>query len=244
MKNKEKISPISLVILVHQEADLIESVISDFYQKVVSKIPGSEFIVCEDGSTDGTKEILERIKFKYNLTLYMGNERRGYTLALREALSKATKPIIFFSDSDGQHDPDDFWIMLNKLGENDEVVGYKQARKDGFIRLVTTKIFNKIFNLYFKIPLHDINCGFRVMKKSLVDYLLRQPWYLKYCINAELTARSIYAGFKIVETPVKHFARIGGVSRGLPMNKLPNVVGHILKMLPKIKKEISLTKPL
>jgi len=50
--------PISLIILVHQEADVIESVIKDFYEKVTSKIPNAEFIVCEDGSTDGTKEIL------------------------------------------------------------------------------------------------------------------------------------------------------------------------------------------
>ena len=49
--------PISIVILAHNEVEIIETVISEFYNKIIKKLPGSELIIAEDGSTDGTKEI-------------------------------------------------------------------------------------------------------------------------------------------------------------------------------------------
>lgn len=52
--------PVSVVLLVHNEAEIIEKVIRDFDQKILQKVPNSELIVAEDGSTDGTKEILAR----------------------------------------------------------------------------------------------------------------------------------------------------------------------------------------
>lgn len=230
--------PVSAVILVHQEADVIEEVIKDIYEKVVSKVPGSEFIACEDGSTDGTKEILERCKTRYRLTLHMGNNRKGYTRAMREALALAKNPVIFFSDSDGQHDPDDFWKLYSMLGLHDVVVGWKHNRHDGFLRQCLTIGYNALLRMYFGVRLHDIDCGFRVMKKSAVDYLLARPWYLKYCISSELTVRAAAGGFSIAEHAVAHLPRLHGESRGLPPGKLPKIIFHILRMLPRIKRDI------
>jgi len=229
--------PISAIILVHQEAGVIEQVVRDIYEKVVSKIPGSEFIVCEDGSTDGTKEILERCKDRYALTLHMGDARRGYTLAMREAFALAKNPVIFFSDSDGQHDPDDFWKLYPFLASHDMVVGWKRNRRDGFLRQCLTVGYNAVLRAYFGMRLHDIDCGFRVMKKDVVEKLLKRPWRLKHCISSELTVRAVYLGFSVAEQPVVHLPRTHGESRGLPLAKLPNIIMHILRTLPLIKRE-------
>lgn len=229
------IKPISLIILVHQEAEVIEQVVKDFYEKVVSKIPGSEFIVCEDGSTDGTKEILRRIEKKYNLTLHIGKEKRGYTQAMKESFRLAKNDIIFFSDSDGQHDPNDFWKMYELMENNDMVVGWKKDRKDGILRQILTNGYNKIIGMYFGVGLHDIDCGFRLMNRRVSNFLLGQDWHLKHCISSELTIKAIKAGARVTEIPVKHFAREFGDSRGLPLKKLPNIVYTILKTFKKIK---------
>lgn len=230
--------PISLIILVHQEADVIEGVIKDFYEKVTSKIPDSEFIVCEDGSTDGTKEILLAIKEKYNLTLNMGNSKKGYTQAMKEAFALAKNDIIFFSDSDGQHDPNDFWKMYQLMNNYDMVIGWKTNRKDGWFRLLITKTFNKFIALYFGVKLHDIDCGFRLIKKDVINFVLSQPWRLKHCVNSELTVKACGGGFKVTEVPVSHFPRMFGESRGLPVKKLPGIITHILKRFPEIKKDV------
>ncbi len=231
-------TPISLILLVHQEADVIERVVEDFYTKVISKIPGSEFIICEDGSTDGTKEILRKIEQKFRLTLHMGNEKRGYTLAMREAFRLAKNSIIFFSDSDGQHDPDDFWKFAERLETADLVVGWKKHRKDGILRRCLTMIFNRIVRLFFGVRVHDIDCGFRLLRKEVVNFLLEQPWHLTHCISAELTVKAYHKGFRIVEVPVSHFPREFGESRGLPTRKLPKIILHILVGFLKIKKDI------
>ena len=231
----ETIKPISLIIVVHQEAESIEHVVKEFYEKVTSKIPGSEFIVCEDGSTDGTKEILSKIKDTYHLTLDMREGKRGYTNAMRDGIGAAKNPVIFFSDSDGQHDPEDFWKMYESLLDYDMVVGWKKGRNDAFYRLVLTGVFNRIIGWYFGVKLHDTNCGFRLMNRKVVDFLLRQDWLLQYCNNAELTVKAVRGGFRVTEIPVSHFQRRYGVSRGLPIKKLPKIIIHILRNFPKIK---------
>ena len=234
---EKKVKPISLIILVHQEAEVIESVIKEFYEKVTLKIPGSEFIVCEDGSTDGTKEILEKVKDKYRLTLHMGNEKKGYTMAMKEAFKLAKNDLVFFSDSDGQHGPGDFWDMVKLMEDNDMVIGWKKDRKDGPVRQVLTTGYNKIIGLYFGVRLHDIDCGFRLMNRKVIDFLLKQEWNLQFCISSELTVKASKGGLRIAEIVVKHFPREFGDSRGLPFKKIPKIVWRILKTFKKIKND-------
>lgn len=230
---------VSLIILVHQEAEVIERVVAGYYDAVIAKIPGSEFIVCEDGSTDGTKDILKRIEGRYHLTLHMGNVRKGYTRAKRDAFAMAKNPVIFFSDSDGQHNPEDFWKLYRMLDKYDMVIGWKQNRKDGLTRLFITKGYNLLIGLYFGIWLHDIDCGFRVMKKEVVDYLLTKPWRMAYCVSSELAVKARYAGFRVGETKVSHFRRQSGSSRALPFLKIPGIIVGIIKKFPAIRRDIT-----
>ena len=231
--------PISLILLVHQEAATIEEAIADFYYKVISKIPGSEFIVCEDGSTDGTKEILERIRGEYGLSLHLGSERLGYTRAMHKAFALAQNDIVFYSDSDGQHDPNDFWKMYPLMDTYDIVVGWKRERQDGIVRNSISKVYSKIIAWYFGVRLHDIDCGFRLMKKEVVNFFLSQNWILEHCVNSELTIKAYHKGFKVTEVPVTHLSRKSGKSRAVPTTKLPYIIVHILKRFGKIKKDVA-----
>lgn len=237
-KPRQNIKPVSLILLVHQEAETIERVVQDFYEKIISNIPQSQFIICEDGSTDGTKEILLRLKKQYNLSLDIHQKRRGYTRAMRDGFRLAQNPVIFFSDSDGQHEPNDFWKMYPLLEQSDMVIGWKIKRRDSWYRLLMTYLFNKLISLYFQVNLHDIDCGFRLIKKEAVDFIIDQDWHLKHCVNAELTVKIQSAGFKVTEIPVSHFSREAGSSRGLPVKKLPKIIFHIMKEFPHIKQDI------
>jgi len=96
--------PVSVVIPVYNEGDVIEKVVRDFYAKVVSKVPGSELIVAEDGSTDNTKAILGRLAEELPIRLVSSDERKGYTRAVKDALKLPRFDLVFFSDSDGQQD--------------------------------------------------------------------------------------------------------------------------------------------
>jgi glycosyltransferase involved in cell wall biosynthesis len=160
-------APVSLVLLVHNEAEVIENVIREFHEKLTSKIPDSEIVVAEDGSTDGTKEILYRLRGEIpELRLEEGKEKRGYINAFKAAMALPRNELIVFCDASGKHDPDDVWPMLARTDDYDMIVGYKVNRQDPFYRIVLTKVFNFCVNHYFDLSFRDIDCPLRVIHKS------------------------------------------------------------------------------
>lgn len=231
--------PVSALLLVYNEAEVIEEVTRGIYDEVVRKIPGSELVIAEDGSTDGTKEILARIVPDMpGARLVQGTERKGYTRAYKDALRQCRNDLIFFSDSSGKHDPRDFWKLAGKIDECDMVIGCKAARRDPLYRVVMSRIFNFLVSHYFGCRVRDINSGFRLMKKQAIQQVLDEDWYMKHLINFEFTLRVIAHGFKVAEVPVTHNPRSHGPSRGLPLKKIPEAITMALRTFPKLKAEL------
>lgn len=230
---------VSLVLLVHNEADVVEGVIREFHTKVASKIPGSEIVVAEDGSTDGTKDILRRLCDEIpEMRLEEGEEKRGYVNAFRTAMALTNHDLILFCDASGKHDPDDFWPMYEQIADCDMIVGYKTNRQDPFYRIVLTKVFNFCVNRYFDVSFRDIDCPFRLIRKEAYRKVDEVPWIQAALINFEVTVRMVKMGFRVKEVPVKHFARKNGTSRGLPLKTIPKVVLETLSNFPAIRRSI------
>ena len=96
IRAEQDIDPVTAIMLAHNEAATIERELTEFYEKVVSKIPGSEFIVAEDGSVDGTSEIIQKLSEKYGIYHLTSKERKGYSKALISAVLAAKNDYIFF----------------------------------------------------------------------------------------------------------------------------------------------------
>lgn len=217
---------LSIITPVYQN-EKIELFIKDVQEKVRSKFPGSEFIIAEDGSRDNTRKILASIQSKYDITLDLCDERRGYVNAVKSLYSKSCGDIIFFLDSDGEHDPSDFWNLYDKLNEGyDIVVGYKTKRRPLY-RLFISRVNNFIIGLLFNIWFKDANCGFRVMRKP-IKYFVIQSNILKSAFSVEMLVRSKYAGKSMVEVPVRH---INVPSVVFSPMKMPMVMIRSLKEL-------------
>jgi glycosyltransferase involved in cell wall biosynthesis len=225
-------------MLVYNEAEIIDEVIREYYNKVASKLEDMEFIVAEDGSTDGTKEILDKLAKDIPITLYSGKDRKGYVQAYKDAMSLPKKEVVFFSDSSGKHDPEDFWGMYELIDKYDIVSGYKKHRKDPFYRILLTKGFNTIVNLYFGIHLKDIDSGFKIMTLQAVQDVIQDQWIVTDLISFEVVVRLLKKGYTLIEIPVSHSPRKNGSSRGLPAKKIPKVIWRVLCNFPKIKKTI------
>ncbi len=232
--------PVSMVLLARNEADIIENVVRGFYTKVISKIPGSELIIGEDGSTDGTKEILARLQKELPGVIWLeGKTGRGYQRAWRDAILSAKNETVLFCDSSGKHEPNDFWTMIAELENHDLVIGYKIQRADPWFRILTTRVFNSFINNYFGVSYRDINCPMRVFRLSTLRKLLEETWFEKALVNYEMTLRYQFSGYKVLQIPVRHFPRTNGESRGLPVKTLPRVISNVLKTFPKIKNSLS-----
>ncbi len=231
----------TLLTLVHNEARVIEGVVREIHEKILSRLPSSELLVVEDGSTDGTKEILARLQNEFGFTLLMETGKQGYTAALGKAFQAAKDrgSFIFFTDSDGQHDQSDFWKLKDLIGEADMVIGVKEHRQDSWFRNTISRAMNRVLvPALFKTRLKDINCGFRLMRRDVVEFLSRENWFFKDCVFAELTLRANKAGYRIAETPVSHSIRKFGSSSGLPTRKMPAILLRIVKNFLKLKKEL------
>jgi glycosyltransferase involved in cell wall biosynthesis len=214
---------VDVVLPVYNEAKTIREVISNFDSEIATKIP-CRLVIAEDGSGDGTKEILKNLSNEIPISLYSGIQRKGYAKGVADALRKCTEDWIFFSDSDGQYLSSDFWrLWENRIGY-DMIIGRKLRRSEGVHRTVLAKGFHNVANNLFRLNLHDADCGFRLIRKTLVDSILDDVKYLKYSFWAEFTIRSCLSGYRICEVPINHAMRMHGNTQIYSPSKIPLII--------------------
>jgi len=233
-----KYEPVSVIINVFNEAETIESEIRELYKIIVERIPGSEFIVAEDGSTDGTKNIIFRLIDDLGIIHSTGDVRKGYTRALRDAIQLAKCPYIFYCDTGNKHKPDDFWKLYSFCNKYGIVIGVKTNRTDQIYRRILTLCYNKLLSWYFNVDVNDADSGFRIYQRNVVEKVFNEKWINKDLIASEIVLRAIYSGFKIKEVPISYQKRIGE-SRGLPLRKIPDVILRVLSNFSNLRSILS-----
>ncbi len=230
---------LSVVLPVFNEGRTIERVLRELHTKVGARVPAAEFLVAEDGSTDATPEILQRLAPELGLRLVTGAKRKGYTRAVKDALALATEQWIFFSDSDGQQEPEDLFRLVDAVERSgaDIATGVKTPRCDPWPRLLLSQGLALANRVLLGERFADANCGFRLMRRSVVAELLPQVDKLPLFVNTELLLRARAAGYRVVEVPVRHYAREDGGSRGLPPSKIPGEVFRLVRGLLALRRE-------
>jgi len=228
---KDDIEPeVTLLFPVYNEAEGIETVVSEFYNEVNGKIP-SKILVVEDGSTDGTKEVLEKLSEKIPVSLIMSERRKGYSKAIIDGLRKVDTKYVFLTDSDGQHFAKDFWALYGLRNEYDIISGWRVKRADSFHRRFMSKIFQIMTTLLFRLPsLQDITAPYRLMRSAVAKSIADKCKFMKESFWTELTIRAQERGHTIKELPVSHRTRIGqGSTRVYLPAEIPKiVVRHII----------------
>ena len=227
--------PVSIIIAVYNEADTIGNEISKIHDKILSRLPGSELIVAEDGSTDGTKEIIAKHVRDIGIIHSTGPVRKGYAEALKDAMKIARHPWIFFSDTGNKFDFDDFWKLYAVRDQYSLVIGVRSKRTDQLYRRFLTLAYNLFLKIYFRIHLEDADSGFRIYSRELVSKLVKEAWVSTYLIGSELALRTLFSGGKIGYVPVAYRQRAGS-SRGLPTQKMVSIIISVLRGMKQLKK--------
>jgi glycosyltransferase involved in cell wall biosynthesis len=231
---------VSIVLPVHNEREGIEEVIRAIHKNVFSRLRDAEFIVAEDGSTDGTKEVLSRLAKEIPIRLVSSNDRKGYARAAYDALGLATKEVVFFLDSDGQHKESDFWKLLPFINDFDIVTGYKCPRSDSPVRLFISRVMNTLIFFVFGPFFRDINSGFKLFRREALKTLLEKYEGLDF-ISTEFLIKAFILKMPVAEVPVLHYERKFGESRGLPASKLPAKIMKLLLDFVRMRIRITLT---
>lgn len=170
-----------------------------------------EIIVVDDGSTDRTGERLDTLAADGRLRVIHAPENRGYGWALRAGFAVATRPLVFFVDSDDQFDPMDLRRLLPLIDEADFVIGYRAARGDGAVRAALSSGYNAVARALLNVHARDINCAFKLMRREALARLGLLS--TDYTINVEIIARAARAKLRVREVPVTHRPRPAGSSK-------------------------------
>jgi len=210
--------PVSILMPVSNEADVIEEVVEEWVREVIGYLPpGSELLFDEAASTDGTRDILKRLTTKYPFINVEYRDRKdGFANAARRLYERAKCPWIFFTDSDGQYVARDFWKLAKHIDcRNDLIRGAKIGRKDPLIRRLASAIFNKIIQFLFNINYLDFNSAFFLIRKDALRDIMGHLNCMPTLINTELLLRLELENYSIKQVYVLHRERLFGVSRGL-----------------------------
>jgi glycosyltransferase involved in cell wall biosynthesis len=229
---------VSVIINVYNEVDTIEREILSIHDKILVRLPGSELIVAEDGSTDGTKEIIYRYVEKMGIVHSTGTERKGYAKALKDAFALAKNKYIFFSDTGDKFDFDDFWKLYDVRHGFTLVIGVRSSRTDQRYRRLLTHVYNFLLRKYFSVKLVDADSGFRIYDKVIIEKLANEDWVNEYLIGSELALRTIYSGGGVGHVPVAYRQR-DTTSRGLPLGKIPKVIVNVTRNFPVLRQVLT-----
>ena len=172
-----------------------------------------EVIMVDDGSNDGSWEVVESLKKEYGDSLCAIHFMRNYgkSAALYCGFEAAQGEVVFTMDADLQDSPDEIPAMYKMVTEDgyDLVSGWKRKRYDPIGKRLPSKFFNWTARTVSGIKLHDFNCGLKCYRKSVVKSIEVYGEMHRY-----IPILAKYAGFKrIGEKEVHHQARKYGVSK-------------------------------
>jgi glycosyltransferase involved in cell wall biosynthesis len=199
-----------------------------------------EVMVIDDGSADKTGEIVkELIKKKPHLRLITHTPNRGYGAALKSGLYHSHYPLIAFTDADGQFDFGEITRFLKtmKRADADLVIGYYQQRQVPFYRILGSKLlWQPAVRLLFGLKVRDIDCGFKLLKKKVIEKIPKLEAERGPFISSELLIKAKRAGFKIEEVGVSHFPRKSGKATGASLKVILSGFLDLIRLKRKLKR--------
>ena len=222
---------LDIVLPVHNEAGSIETTVRELCSEIGSRLT-LRLIICEDGSTDGTLDVLARLQTQYPIALITGTSRKGYSRAVIDGMRASRAPYLLAIDSDGQCDPADFWTFWNGRHDADIVVGNRHPRRDPMFRRVLSGMFHAVFRLLFRTRVADPSCPYVLISHKALGAVLPTLGVLEQGLWWEFTARATQLHLRVNEVPVHHRARSAGETQVYRLGALPRIgLSHILGLL-------------
>ena len=214
---------LNIILPVFNEKDTIEIVLQEWKQELDKQNLIYSFIVCEDGSTDGTKELLMQLQKKYPLKLDQKQKRRAYGSAVIDGIKTANSEYILCVDSDGQCDPKDFYTFWKNKEKAQVLIGWRRKRADPLQRKVFSSLFKAIFVVLFPTRIHDPSAPFVLFKKSTVIPHASHLIYLKEGFWWGFVGMCIKKRLQIHEITINHRARLKGNTQIYKAHKILDI---------------------
>jgi len=199
---------LSLVVPVHDEVDNLWP-LHERVRAALGDGPRWELILIDDGSQDGSAEVIRELaRVDPRVVGAFLRRRCGQTAATSVGLQLARGSLIATCDADLQNDPRDLAAMIAHLGPHDAVVGYRVRRQDDFLRRSSSRVANRIRNFVSQDAIRDTGCSLKLFRAEAI-----QAVPLFDGLHRFLPTLLRYHGFSVVEFPVAHHPRVAGRSK-------------------------------
>lgn len=206
---------ISVASPVYNEADTIEETVRGWVRFLDTLAVPYEIVLCNDGSRDGTGDILARLSGEFSNVRDVGEPdvNRGYGYAISLAIRECRGDYIITIDSDGQFQLEDLAGIINGLGDSapDGFVGYRVRKQDSLLRVAADRCLNLIVRVLFFVGMRDTNCALKMIRRDLLQKLRLES--NGYPFPTEVNVKLHALGAKLTEFPVNHLERTGGQSK-------------------------------
>jgi len=201
---------ISVVVPVYNEKDNVRLLYDKIKEVMLKNGYDHEIIFVDDGSTDGTFDVLKSIAEEDKQFKVISFRRNfGQTAAMAAGFDYAHGDIIVSMDGDLQNDPEDIPRLLEKIEDGYDVVsGWRKERQDEPKRVFLSRVANKLISKITKVELHDYGCSLKAYKADIAKNL-----HMYGEMHRFIPALANIYGATITEIPVKHHPRKFGKSK-------------------------------
>jgi dolichol-phosphate mannosyltransferase len=216
---------LSVILPVHNEVDSLERVVSE-WDVALRKVQGLHhvYIICEDGSTDGTKELIVELEKRFSIFSDSVAWRRGYGQAVLDGVALAQTDYVLCIDSDGQIGPDRIHEVWDRRSKDHFFIGWRHPRSDPSVRLVYSKLFKLFHGALFPHRLHDPSCPFVFGHTNLFERVAPLLAYMKEGFWWGFVGACCKLGIPIDEIQIRHRERFAGNTQVYKVAKMPGII--------------------
>jgi len=197
---------LSVLIPVYNERETIEEIV----RRVQAQPFDKEIIIVDDGSTDGTRDLLREVAWAPNVRILYHEKNMGKGAGIRTAVAAASKDIIIIQDADLEYNPNDFAIVLRPIldGVADVVYGSRFLgihRSFMLHHYVGNKALTLVANVLFNNILTDMETVYKAFRAPILKGVkIRSN---RFDFEPEITAKVLKAGYRIYEVPIYYAGR-------------------------------------
>ena len=223
---------LSIVIPVFNEEKTVDKLVESISAVDIGCV--KELVFVDDGSTDGTRQVLSKYRSSHKVIFMDNNCGKG--AAVRRGFAEATGDIILIQDADLEYDPKEYSLLMEPILDGDADVVYGSRFVTAFPRRVlyfhhymANQLVTFISNIFTGLNLSDMETGYKVFTKEALKTILPKLSANRFGIEPELTARIAQSGLRVFEVGISYKGRTYGEGKKITWKDGVAAIFHIVK---------------